>query len=136
MRIVVLLLLTICGLIPIPAAAAEPGKKEPAKVAREITDRTPKSIQKQVDFTEEHLLLFKWGGSGRDKLDFSIEEGKEGPVVVFTLTPGLTRDLRQHRRLYAVTNKAAFRVGDRVKEPAKITRAGDLPTHFPAAKEK
>lgn len=132
----VIMLPIVCGLILMSAAAVEPGKKEPAKVAREIADRTSEAIEKQVDFTKEHLLLFKWSGSGRDKLEFSVEEGKDGPVVVFKLTPGLTRDLRQHSRLFAVSKSAAFRVGDRVKEPAKITRAEDLPTYFPATKVK
>jgi hypothetical protein len=138
MRILALLL-TVFGLITTSAAADEPGKKEPANVAREITERTPEAIQKQIDFTKEHLLLFKWSGSGRDKLEFRVEEGKEGPVVVFKLTPGLTRDLRQHSRLYAVTNNATWRIEGmpgRLKDPAKITRADDLPTHFPAPDSK
>lgn len=130
-----ILLLTVCGLNAMSAAVEASDKKEPDKVAREIADRSSEAIQKQVDFTKEHLLLFKWSGSGRDKLEFAVEEGKDGPVLVFKITPGLTRDLRQHSRLYAVTNNATWRIEGmpgRLKDPAKITRADDLPTHFPA----
>ena len=134
-----ILLLTVCGLNAMSAAVEASDKKEPDKVAREITDRTSEAIQKQVDFNKEQLLLFKWSGSGRDKLELRVEEEKAGAVVVFKLTPGLTRDLRPHVRLYAVANDAAWRFAEkpgRLKDPAKITRADDLPMHFPAAKEK
>lgn len=128
-------LVLLYGLSAMFPAVAEPGKVEPAKVAREITERTPESIAKQVDFGKEHLLRFKWSGSGRDQVSFSTEADKEGPVVVFKYTAGLTRDLRQHSRLYAVANNATWRIEGmpgRLNDPAKITRAEDLPTHFPA----
>lgn len=65
-------------------------------------------ITKAVDLTKESLVVFAWGGSGGDKLTFVVEKGEKGPVVVFGLTRGLTRDLRQHVHAFAVSKDATW----------------------------
>jgi len=81
-------------------------------LARTFTDKEiQERIKKDVNFETEKLLFFAWAGSGGDKLAFTVEKGSDAPVVMFTHTPGLTRDLRQHFLLYAMPKKATFKVG-------------------------
>ena len=68
---------------------------------------------KQVDFTKEQCLFFAWRGSQGDKLSFEVEQGKEGPVVVFSYSVGLQDDLRSHHHLYAIPKNATWRVEDK-----------------------
>jgi hypothetical protein len=62
-------------------------------------------IKKQVNFEKEKLVLFTWGGSGGDKI--TPDEKTAG---TFTLTRGLTRDLRMHIHLFVVPKDAAVKV--------------------------
>ena len=55
-------------------------------------------IATQVDFKKDIVLLFAWSGSGGDKLTMAEEK----KAAVFTMTRGLTRDLRQHTKLFAL----------------------------------
>lgn len=53
-------------------AEAFPGKAVQEKIAR------------QVDFAKEEILLFAWEDSIREyELRYTVEDGKNGPVVVF-----------------------------------------------------
>ncbi len=73
-----------------------------AELAKAIPDvDTAAAIAKQVDFTNEVVLLFAWAGSGGDKL--TMAEVKE--AAVFTMAPGRTRDLRQHAKIFALPKK-------------------------------
>jgi hypothetical protein len=63
-----------------------------------------------VDFKKEYLLLFRWSGSGRDRITPSVEKGKKGDEAVFTYQMGKTRDLRFHARLFAVPVGMEYRV--------------------------
>lgn len=63
----------------------------------------PEKIGKQVDFSKEYLLLFRWSGSGQDKLTAAGEK-----KATFTLKRGLTRDLRPHVHLFAVAKDAEW----------------------------
>ncbi len=67
-------------------------------------------LQQEVDFKKQKLLFFAWGGSGGDRLTYKVEKGKKGPEVVFLYRRGLTRDLRQHRHLFAITKEATWGV--------------------------
>jgi hypothetical protein len=58
-------------------------------------------LVKQVDFKTQMVLLFAWQGSGQDKLDYTVAESYPEQIR-FTYTPGRTRDLRQHVRIYAL----------------------------------
>jgi hypothetical protein len=73
-------------------------------------DEAATAIKKAVDFKTEKLLLFTWAGSGQDKITFAVEDGKKGPEVTFTYTRGFTRDLRQHKKLFALPKDATFKV--------------------------
>jgi hypothetical protein len=80
-------------------------------LAKVVPDEAARAaVAREVDFKTEKLVLFRWAGSGGDKLAFTVEKGKEAPEVVFTLTPGLTKDLRPHVHLYAVPKAATFKV--------------------------
>jgi hypothetical protein len=68
------------------------------------------AIKKQVDFKTEKLLYFAWSGSGQDKLTFTTAEGKKGPEVTFTYSPGKTRDVRPHKKLFALPKEATFKI--------------------------
>jgi hypothetical protein len=68
------------------------------------------AIKKAVDFKTEKVLYFAWSGSGRDKIAFAVADDKKGTEVTFTYTRGLTRDLRQHKRLFALPKDATFKV--------------------------
>ena len=132
-----MLMLAFLALIAPSLAAEEPEQKVPDEVAREIVLVKPiggfrftngigvkissaedlvqelpgqAAIAKQVDFTKEYLVMFTWRGSGGDKKSFKVEEGKDGPVVVFTTSAGQSADLKPHVRLYAITKKATWRI--------------------------
>ncbi len=62
-------------------------------------------IKKQVNFEKEKLVFFAWAGSGGDKI--TPDEKTAG---TFTLTRGLTRDLRMHMRLFVVPKDAAVKI--------------------------
>lgn len=77
------------------------------ELAKAIPNKeTAEKIGKQVDFSKEYLLLFKWSGSGQDKL----VAGGDDKSVGFAYTPGRTRDLRQHVHLYALAKGAGYSV--------------------------
>ncbi len=87
---------------PTVIASAEDLDKSPILVG----DKVRETIKKQVDFAKEKLVLFYWGGSGGDKLSAALKD----KAATFTLTPGLTRDLRPHIHLFAVPKDAEVKV--------------------------
>lgn len=78
-------------------------------------------LKKEVDFTEQIVLLFAWRGSGRDQLSFVVKESFPEQVT-FQFKAGLTRDLREHVHVYAVRANVKWDVASAAK-PAK----GDKP---------
>jgi hypothetical protein len=72
-------------------------------------------LMRETDFKKERLLYFTWSGSGGDKLEARLEADRKPPEVVFTYRPGLTRDLRPHRRLFAIPKKATWRLERRTE---------------------
>ena len=74
------------------------------------TKADAEAIGKEIDFAKQKLVLFAWSGSGGDKLSYTADKDE----VAFALKRGLTRDLRQHRLLFAMPKDAKFKV-----EPAK-----------------
>lgn len=67
-------------------------------------------IKRDADFATQKVLLFSWSGSGGDKLSTTIETGDKGPEVVFHFQRGLTKDLRRHVRVFAISKMAPWRV--------------------------
>jgi hypothetical protein len=63
------------------------------------------AVAKKVDFGKEKLVLFRWSGSGGDKI---VPDAKTAGT--FEVKPGLTFDLRQHARLFAVPKDAEVKV--------------------------
>jgi hypothetical protein len=86
------------GVFGKPAKIASPKELE-----KTIADKgVRQKIAKQVDFKKEYLLLFRWAGSGGDRVSVTVDKGKKGDVARFEYKSGLTRDLRRHAILYAV----------------------------------
>ncbi len=68
------------------------------------------AIKKHVDFAKEKLVVFMWQGSGGDKLAADLKTADKKTTATFTLTPGLTLDLRQHTKLFVVPKDAEVKV--------------------------
>ncbi len=78
-----------------------------AELAELIPDEaTRDAIAEIVDFDKDYILIFAWAGSGGDKLVGTGDKGK----VLFTVTRGKTKDLRQHLRVFAVAKDAEWSV--------------------------
>ncbi|MFO0841720.1 MAG: hypothetical protein U0797_04865 [Gemmataceae bacterium] len=96
----------------------EDAKPKPVKITskKELEEAVEdgearEKIGKQVDFAREYLVLFRWSGSGGDKLSFQVKKAEGGEDAVFLLQPGLTRDLRPHVKLYAIANNVGYKIG-------------------------
>ncbi|HKB06384.1 MAG TPA: hypothetical protein VKD90_29585 [Gemmataceae bacterium] len=80
------------------------------EMAKAIADEAAvAAVKKAVDFEKEQVVYFSWSGSGQDKITFE-SSGGAAPTVTFTYTPGLTRDLRPHARLFALPKDATYKV--------------------------
>ena len=64
------------------------------------------AIKKHVDFEKEKLMVFAWSGSGQDKVALAGETKDGKTTVTPTFTPGRTRDLRPHVKLFVVPKDA------------------------------
>lgn len=79
------------------------------ELAKAIKDAAAiEAIQKAVDFKKEQVLLFQWAGSGQDKITFDLGEGDKASEVTFAYKRGLTRDLRQHKKLFVLPKDAKY----------------------------
>ena len=56
-------------------------------------------VPPDADFTKENILMFAWGGSGEDKIDYDQDE--DG-VYHFVLKKGLTKDYVSHIKIYVI----------------------------------
>ena len=56
-------------------------------------------VPPDADFTKENVLMFAWGGSGGDKIEYDQDE--EG-VYHFVLKRGLTKDYVSHIKIYVI----------------------------------
>jgi hypothetical protein len=95
-------------------------------------DAAAKRISEQVDFDDQFLLLFRWAGSGQDKLSFRINEQGETAKVVFKFRPGLTRDLRPHAYLYCIRKGVVFEIDQKNLSP-RISARKRKPAVDPSA---
>jgi hypothetical protein len=81
------------------------------QLARAIKDEAAvAAVKKAADFEKEQVVYFSWSGSGQDKLTFAAGSDPKGPDVIFTYTPGRTRDVRMHKKLFALPKDAKFKV--------------------------
>ncbi len=55
------------------------------------------------------MLVFAWAGSGGDKVALTDETKDGKTVLTVTYTRGLTRDLRQHVKLFMVPKGAEIK---------------------------
>jgi hypothetical protein len=96
----------------VPSRFGEPtviaDEEQLAKAIKE--EAAAAAIKKAVDFKSEKVLYFSWSGSGQDKLTFTTGEGKKNPEVTFTYTPGKTRDVRPHKKLFVLPRDATFKI--------------------------
>jgi hypothetical protein len=84
-----------------------------AEMKKIVLDETAqKEISKQVNFKKEYLLLFRWAGSGGDKVSFTTKDGE----VTFDFKRGLTRDLRMHSKLFAIPKDAKYKLPGAAKK--------------------
>jgi len=62
-----------------------------------------------VDFKKQIVLLFAWQGSGGDKLEYVVAESFPEQIM-FSMKPGLTRDLRQHVHVFALRSNVKWSI--------------------------
>jgi hypothetical protein len=62
-------------------------------------------VPPDADFTKENILVFAWGGSGEDKIDYDQDE--EG-VYHFVLKKGLTKDYVSHIKIFVLKKTDRF----------------------------
>jgi|GEM_PF-2691029 hypothetical protein len=105
------------GIKPVASAAGRGSANKPtaikdkAALAKTFSDKAAQqAILKQVDFSKEILLVFRWAGSGQDRIAATSQKTKDGLAVVFGYSRGLTRDLRRHFKVYAVAKDAKWTV--------------------------
>jgi hypothetical protein len=92
----------------------KPAEVTSADEAAKVFDKdTLEKVKKEVDFSKEKLVCFDWEGSGQDMVAFKLDKDKDAQVVVFTYTPGRTKDLRMHSRAFVMPKDMKWRVGDK-----------------------
>ena len=80
------------------------------ELAKAIADEAAvAAVKKAVDFEKEQVVYFAWSGSGQDKITFE-SAGGAAPTVTVTYTPGRTRDVRPHAKLFALPKDATYKV--------------------------
>jgi hypothetical protein len=91
-----------------PGKATEPAAVTSAEALgnNPVVGGAADEIKKQVNFDKEKLLVFAWAGSGQDMVAVTAAEKDKKTVLTVTYTPGKTRDLRQHVKLFAVPKDA------------------------------
>ncbi len=73
-----------------------------------LDEKTAKAIAKSVDFSEQHVLVFAWKGSGRDKIEYEVAESYPEQIG-FRYQRGRTKDLRRHLRVFAVRKNVRWK---------------------------
>ncbi len=105
----------------IEAELAKGDVKKPAviKTREELAGAFPEKkwqerILKQVDLDKEYLLFFTWGGFSGDRLEYKVDQGKLGTVVLFDYQErrpgGAAFDFKSWHRLFVLPKDASWRV--------------------------
>jgi hypothetical protein len=77
-------------------------------------------LGKEVDFKKQFLLVFAWRGSGGDKLTYAVAESFPEQIF-FSLTPGSTRDLREHTHVFALRSDVSWSAKGGTRHPNPST---------------
>jgi hypothetical protein len=103
----------LTGVTPNEAAFKASGSSKPIAIKTEkdaadyfAADELAK-LTKQVDFKTQIILVFAWQGSGQDKINFAVAESYPEQIS-FTYTPGRTKDLRQHTKIYILRSNVTW----------------------------
>jgi type III secretion system FlhB-like substrate exporter len=91
-----------------PVVVRSKPELEKAIDRKEVRDE----ILKAVKLDQEYLVVFAWSGSGGDRLAFEVVKGAKGAEVVFKRRPGLTDDLRAHRKVFAIPKTMTHRLAE------------------------
>ncbi|MFQ3593539.1 MAG: hypothetical protein SNJ82_10205 [Gemmataceae bacterium] len=67
-------------------------------------------ILKAVNWDQDYLVIFAWSGSGGDQVRFEVTKSDKGSEVVFRRRLGLTDDLREHRKVFALPKMMKHRL--------------------------
>jgi hypothetical protein len=63
---------------------------------------------KDIDFSEQKVLVFAWRGSGKDKINYVVMESSPEQVR-FSYKRGRTRDLRQHFKVFVLRKNVSYK---------------------------
>ena len=77
--------------------------------AKHFDEANLKALAEKVDFAQQIVLVFAWRGSGQDRLESRVAESYPEQIT-FSLTPGRTRDLRQHIEIFALRSNVKWTV--------------------------
>ena len=86
---------------------AESGRSKPLVLrskedaAKYFEEKQLGKLTEQVDFSRQIVLVFAWRGSGQDKLEYAVMESYPEQIA-FSYSPGRTRDLRPHVKIFAL----------------------------------
>ena len=110
------------GRVPTPILVQSSQEAEPYFERRELA-----RLLEQVDFKKQFVLVYAWRGSGQDRLEYDVAESYPEQIV-FRYTPGRTRDLRPHSRVYVLRSNVRWTTPDgrpgqlKPKPPAEYFR--------------
>lgn len=102
------------GVEPLAKVFEDSGRAKPlvlrsAKEAVEyFGEKALEKLTGAVDFDKQVVLVFAWRGSGQDRLEYDVAESFPEQVM-FSFTPGRTKDLRPHVRIYALRANVKWR---------------------------
>ncbi len=96
---------------PLAFEAASHKHPLPIRSAKEAAAYFPSPdlarLRREVDFSRQVVLLFAWRGSGQDRLEY-LEQTSPPAAVVFTYTPGRTKDLRAHHQVFVLRSDVVW----------------------------
>lgn len=101
--------ITVKGLPTQRGAFGKPEKMTTeAEMKKVVLDASAqKEISKKVNFKKEYLVLFRWSGSGQDRVSYTTDKNGD---VTFAFKRGFTRDLRMHSKLFAIPKSAKYKL--------------------------
>jgi len=100
---------------PLPKVFQAATRLEPLEIrteeeaARFFSENQLARLLDRVDLEKQVVLIFAWSGSGQDRLEYTVAES-DPEQITFQITPGRTRDLRQHQHLYLLRKNVTWSV--------------------------
>lgn len=108
------------------------------EAATHFDDKNLATLEKEVDFSKQKVLLFAWRGSGQDRIEFVVLESYPEQVR-FSYQRGRTKDLRQHVKVFIIRSNVKCSVNgnpvaDELVSDVEIKQNGQWkPTKLPLA---